>query len=64
MKVSTDISRFDKISDYLPILNLFYSTDLFLRYIILHTITKKQKKKRWYDNFFFSLNVCSATSQL
>ena len=57
-----DISRFDKISDYLPILNAVLFTDLFFMGVLYYTpLLKSKNLARWYETYRLSGMLCDVT---
>ena len=57
--VFTDISRFDNINDYLPILNGCINADLLIMFMLFHGILfKSSYLKKWYKTF--TLSACLA----
>ena len=57
-----DISRFDKISDYLPILNAVLFTDLFFMGVLYYTpLLKSKNLARWYETYRLSGILCDVT---
>ncbi len=57
-----DISRFDKISDYLPILNAVLFTDLFFMGVLYYTpLLKSKNLARWYETYRLSGMLCDIT---
>jgi hypothetical protein len=57
-----NISRFDKISDYLPILNAVLFTDLFFMGVLYYTpLLKSKNLARWYETYRLSGMLCDVT---
>ncbi len=57
-----DISHFDKISDYLPILNAVLFTDLFFMGVLYYTpLLKSKNLARWYETYRLSGMLCDIT---
>ena len=54
MKSLTDISNFDKTSDYLPIFNGCLNADLTILFCFTHNIFKSEALDGWYRNFGLS----------
>ena len=57
-----DISNFNKVSDYLPILNAVLFTDLFFMGIFYYTpLLKSKNLARWYETYRLSGMLCDIT---
>ena len=46
-----DISNFNNVSDYLPILNGCVNADLFILFLVFHGAFKSVYLKKWYKFF-------------
>ena len=58
----TDISNFNQIGDYLPILNAVLFTDLFFMGILYYSPFLKSKNlARWYETYRLSGMLCDIT---
>lgn len=57
-----DISNFNKISDYLPILNAVLFTDLFFMGVLYYTpLLKSKNLAKWYETYRLSGMLCDIT---
>ena len=52
-----DISNFNNINDYLPILNGCLNADLIIVFMVFHGLIKSVYLKKWYKNFNLSASI-------
>ena len=52
-----DISKFDNVNDYLPILNGCLSADLLIVFLAFHGFFKSVYLKKWYKKFNLSASI-------
>ena len=50
----TDISNFENVNDYLPILNGSLNADLIIIFLVFHGVFKSMYLKKWYTKFQLS----------
>lgn len=53
----TDISNFNNVHDYLPILNGCISADLIIIFLVFHNVFKSQYLKKWYHKYQLSAAI-------
>lgn len=52
-----DISNFNNVNDYLPILNGCISADLIIIFLVFHNVFKSQYLKKWYHKYQLSAAI-------
>jgi len=50
----TDISKFNNVNDYLPILNGCINADLIILFLVFHGVFKSSFLKKWYKKYQLS----------
>ena len=56
MKLLENISNFNKVEDYLPIVNGAINADIIMMFLIFHGVFKSLYIKQWYKTF--NLSAC------
>ncbi len=54
MSIFKDISNFNNVNDYLPILNGCINADLIIIFLVFHNIFKSNYLKKWYHKYQLS----------
>jgi hypothetical protein len=54
MELFKDISNFNNVNDYLPILNGCINADLIIIFFVFHNIFKSNYLKKWYNKYQLS----------
>lgn len=54
MTLFKDISNFNNVNDYLPILNGCINADLIIIFLVFHNIFKSNYLKKWYNKYQLS----------
>jgi hypothetical protein len=52
-----DISNFNNVNDYLPILNGCINADLIIIFLVFHNVFKSQYLRKWYNKYQLSAAI-------